>query len=145
MNHILPSQIVSQLQRRQGLMERQQNQQAHIYSQTGEVLIIQTGPRSESVVEVDFTHVFTEKPNFGFGMAMDDNQQITPGKVPTVSAVVFNWITEKKGPVTIYNGAHLAIVTTGEALQRMYVNYRFEGRGLSFPTAASPSNTTGNA
>lgn len=145
MEHLLPSQIISQLQRRQGLIQRQQDQAAHVYSQTGEVLIIQTGLRSESTVQIDFTHIFTEKPNFSYGLVMDDNQQITPGNVPTISGLVFNWITEKKGPALIYLGAHVVFVTTGEALQRMFAHFRFEGRGLSFPTSASPSNTTGNA
>lgn len=145
MNKIIPSHINSQLQRRQGQIQRQQNQQSHVFTQSGKVLIVQNGTRSESTVEVPFTHVFTEEPHFDFGMSLDTNQAYTPGNAPTISGCVYNWIGESKGGLFIYTGAWIVFVTTGTDQQHYWAKYRFEGRGLSFPTAATPSNSTGNA
>lgn len=142
---LLPSQITTQLQRRQGQVQRQAAQQGQEFSQTGQTFILQNGPRSESTVHVPFTHIFTEQPTPSAFLSLDTNEAYTPGKAPTISGCVYRWDTEKKGPVILYTGAWIVFVTTAEDGQRLWAHYRFEGRGLSYPTAATSSNATGTA
>lgn len=104
---------------------------ARQFTVCGEILVNGVG---ESVVSVPFPVVFIERPLFHFGGVLDDNQTVTAGSYPTLSAVVSSFDVKRSGiEKTEYTGANIAITTTGVAEQRMVLCWFFVGKALVNP------------
>lgn len=123
-------------------------QAAQTYHQTGKALIVipADATAAEALFPVTFWNIFTDEPCFTSGCALDVNQPLTAGSYPTSSACVYTWTTVlDASPGLSYQGATIAVVVTGTALQRIWVHYCFTGVALSIPAPSTPSNGTGTA
>ena len=100
---------------------------------SGRVLVIGTG---EVTVDVPFPVNFIERPVFNFGGELDENHRATAGKYPTISAVVTTWtkVKEVVGSTDgYYTGASVAVVTSGQTGQQLWLHYSFEAKAVSNP------------
>lgn len=125
--------------RHRGILEKRREDVRRVDAMTvkvtrveGRVLIKNAG---EARVEVPFSVVFCERPFFNFGGEMDTNFRVTAGSYPTVSAVVEEWtvVGESDAAEGRYNGCTLAVVTTGQDDQQMWLHYSFEGKAIRNP------------
>lgn len=87
----------------------------------------------EAVISIPFPVRFFEKPSFTFGFELGENIAYTWGEVPTVSACVGRWVIGRRGETgaVFYDGAEVALVTTGPAEFTGILHYRFKGRALT--------------
>lgn len=100
---------------------------------SGRVLINGSG---EVSVFVPFAVNFIERPVFNYGGELDENERATAGRYPTISAVVVNWskVKEIEGATEgYYIGSDVAVYTTGQTEQRIWLHYSFEGKAIRNP------------
>lgn len=117
---------------RDATRQRQMRQQAQDYFQVGRFLVPAITVADESTATVSFPNIFVEEPFFTFGSVMDLNSPVVVGSAPTASATVSQWDTVVNGPFSGYIGATLSVVTTGIITQRIWINYMFFGKALTF-------------
>lgn len=96
----------------------------------------------ETTVDVTFPVWYIEEPGMFFGGSLGPNQSTEGGNLPTVSVVVLFWRTTFVDPSTYYNGARLAVVTTGRGDQEMKVHWHAEGRAITNPSSPGTSLST---
>lgn len=87
----------------------------------------------EIIVHVNFPCVFTERPLMGSGAALDTNQPIAAGNLPTSSVVVGKYDFSGIDTSTKYTGADLVVVTTGEPTQKIWIHWAFTGKAVVNP------------
>ena len=99
---------------------------------TCRILVVGAG---EVAVDIPFPVVFGELPNFGYGGEMNTNHRVTAGTYPTISAIVTAWETVSDDPLAHerYVGASIAVVTTGNTDQEVWLHYSFEGKAMRNP------------
>lgn len=120
-----------------------------VFDQSGRVLVIinpktlGTPAVAEGSTLVSFGFRFTEKPIFTFGSELADNQFVTAGSFPSLSATAAQWVTEKAGYATLWLGCTLHFVVSGTPGLKMYLHYAFRGTAMSGTPV--PYNSTGNA
>lgn len=91
--------------------------------------------RGEASSTIMFPVKFTTQPYFSYGFEIQEGEGVMPGRLPTGSAYVDEWIKVERLPSTIfYVGAKVVIVTTGLAYQKMILNANFTGTALSNPS-----------
>lgn len=102
---------------------------------SGRVLIVGAG---EVIVVVNFPIWFTERPVFTFGGELDEGEFVQATIMPTVSAVVQDWIKKKpeRNNGGYYVGANVICVTTGKLDQKVWLHWRAEGKGMSNPSVS---------
>lgn len=89
----------------------------------------------ESFVSVDFPVRFTKLPTFTYGFEMKEGEVLIDGLKPTGSAVVSQWKTVERLPLSVYyTGAVIQVVTTGQFYQKMLLIHNFDGIALSNPS-----------
>jgi len=116
---------------RRGEVERIEQSGAQHFKLSGEVEVVGVG---EAGVSLTFPVIFTDKPAFSFGPALDDGQAVTVGNLPNCSVVVVGWHERVRDDGTFnYVGAQLTIVTTGPSDQVMLVQWHMEGTALRGP------------
>lgn len=97
---------------------------------TGEFLIENTG---ESVRQVNFPVLFTEKPLMFFGSELYGNT-ITDGSFPIVSTTVIQYLQRGDDSERRYfTGASLATRSSGPSGQKIWVHWMAVGKALSAP------------
>lgn len=127
--------------RQRGLMDKRNRDLARVDDMTvkhtrvvGRALVVNAG---EAAVELRFPVLFGNRPIFTFGGELHDNHHATLLQYPTVSAVITDWVTEPTGTglEPRYKGARIAMVTTGQADQQMWLHYSFEAKAIRNPLA----------
>lgn len=106
-------------------------QYTHVY---GRIMVNGIG---ETVAEVRFPVIFSDRPFPFFGNEMDVAESARFEYFPTVTAIVSDWLTTGTGTARRYSGAKLSIRTTGAASfhgsaeQRIFLSYTFAGVALT--------------
>lgn len=102
---------------------------------------IQINGSGDSIVNIPFPIQFSQKPILSFGGDLEHGQSVTIGSLPTVSMIVTRWDIVGSPPLQLfYQGATVAIVTSGVDDQIMYAHYTFTGVALSNPTNGNSSS-----
>lgn len=99
----------------------------------GRILVVNSG---EASVFIPFPVEFCERPNFNYGGELDENHRPLAGSFPTISAVVIDWQRKGMIPETFdgyFTGATVAVVTTGQDTQHMWLHYSFEAKAFRNP------------
>lgn len=91
----------------------------------------------ETVAEIRFPVIYSERPFPLFGCETDVAAATRYEYFPTVNAIVSEWITTGTGVYQRFSGAKLSVRTTGAAAfhgsaeQRIYLSYAFAGVALT--------------
>lgn len=89
----------------------------------------------EASTSIRFPVKFLEQPHFKFGLELQEGEGVIPGKFPTGSAFVQEWLTEERLPSTVYYvGARIIVVIDSLRFQKTILNYSFSGTALSNPS-----------
>lgn len=88
----------------------------------------------EATKDIYFPTKFIERPSFTFGGELHLDTSPVAGHFPTISVVVYRWITDPLAPTDYskiyFVGAHLVIVSAGPTAQRMWIHWRASARGI---------------
>lgn len=101
------------------------------------------GP-GEVTKELNFPVKYIRRPFMYFGGSLTDDTHYVSGNIPTVSAVVLQWITEipndGEDQMRIYYiGCKVGIVTTGPIDSKIWVDVHFTQVGLVNPVGGMPA------
>ena len=85
---------------------------------------------------LQFACQFSEKPIFTFGGEIMETKSLEEGNFPSISAFVYDWITEERPPTSVfYTGAILAVsITGGDPTSKYIIHWSFSGRGFTGPS-----------
>jgi hypothetical protein len=88
----------------------------------------------EVLVDVKFPVFYLEMPLLSFGAALEENQSVVLGSVPTISVVAtrYDYKLSRTG-ARLYRGAQLGVVATGSTGHRLQVHWHFTGMALVNP------------
>ncbi len=126
--------IQTPIEAQRSRLERAKSVQAGVQRAIGFVEVTGAG---ESLVEVQFSVWFTERPWLSFGGELIENAVLKDKNFPTVSVVIKNWVTKTKNNATYYYGATLILVTGGTSDQKLVVHWQVEGMALVNPLLSS--------
>ena len=91
--------------------------------------------KGEAQGTIMFPVKFTTQPYFTYGFELQEGEGIIPGRRPSGSAYVEEWIKVERLPNTVfYVGAKVYAVTDGLQYQKMILNALFSGTALSNPS-----------
>jgi hypothetical protein len=84
---------------------------------------------------VPFACRFAEKPIFTFGGEIIESKSLEEGNFPSISAFVYDWITEERPPISVfYAGVILAVsITGGDPYSKYILHWSFSGLGFNGP------------
>lgn len=116
---------------RRGTTNRLDDVTGKIHSIQGFVNIVGAG---EAILDVNFPVWFLEKPLFTFGGEMAPGEVLTAGQYPMISMIVHSWVMKDyPNNVSYFAGAHLIVVTTGSATQRLIGHWQAQAKALRNP------------
>lgn len=141
-DQMLARQLATQMSRSHAHSDSQNDFIARDFIINGRFMVDGAG---RVVKELSFPAVFLDEPLFFCGGVLEANQSLSPDHYPELSAVVVDWVEERKGiNTTLYRGCRLAVLTRGASDQRMWVNWHFIGTALVNPIGGS-TTTAGSA
>lgn len=135
----IANQVNQQVRNREAAMKRNNDAVGREHVVKGQFMVDGTG---ESVAVLNFPVLFIEKPIATFGWELYPGQGLTAGEFPTASTGVADWALIEKTPRVYYVGATVATVSTGPTGQRLFINYRFEGRAITNPVNPTETSDT---